>query len=253
MKNIEWSKIAYLLGYVFVACFLIFLLRPPYIVTILIVLAPPSIINFLWLKKAKARVLIFSIVTTLLFGPPIELALRLANAWDVQSIFYRVLGVIPLENILFAFLNFLWGISFYEYFIDRCSGGLISRKFKYLVGLYVFLSALVFGAYTISKDIIAVSYASASVPILIIPSLLIFYRNPGLLKKTIIPVAFFSIVFFTYEVTALVIGNWWWPGEYIYTVTVFDHLFPLDDVVIWYFLSTVTLIGGYEFFVDDFT
>jgi hypothetical protein len=90
-----------------------------------------------------------------------------------------------------------------------------------------------------------------SVPILIIPSLLIFYHKPKLIKKTILPTIFFALVFFVYELTSLLIGSWWWPGEYLWPITIFGHIFPLDDVIIWYFLSTPTLIGGYEIFMDD--
>ncbi|MFA6135817.1 MAG: hypothetical protein WC705_00400 [Candidatus Paceibacterota bacterium] len=251
-KKIEWLKILGLLGYVLLACIFILIFRPPYILTIIIVLVPPSIVNFLWLKNSKKRVLIFSIVTALLFGPPIELALRLANAWDVQSFFFRPLGIIPLENMLFAFLNFFWVISFYEYFIDRSKEQKISRKFKFLVGLYILLLVIVFGTFIHNPTLIAINYAVASIPILIIPSLIIYFKNPKLLKKIVIPILFFAIVFFVYEVVALIIGNWWWPGEYIYPVTIFGKIFPLDDAFIWYFLSTATLIGGYEFFVDDF-
>jgi hypothetical protein len=52
-------------------------------------------------------------------------------------------------------------------------------------------------------------------------------------------------------VVSLKIGSWWWPGEYIKTFIIFGKVFPLDDIIIWYLLSTITLIGGYEFFADN--
>jgi hypothetical protein len=71
------------------------------------------------------------------------------------------------------------------------------------------------------------------------------------LKKTLLPTLFFAGVFFIYEIVSLKIGSWWWPGEYLKTFIIFGKVFPLDDIIIWYFLSTMTLIGGYEFFADN--
>ena len=76
------------------------------------------------------------VVSALLFAPTVELASRLADVWDVQTIFPRPFGEIPLENILFAFINFFWVLSFYEYFVDKDITSVISKRFKYLIGLY---------------------------------------------------------------------------------------------------------------------
>jgi len=90
-----------------------------------------------------------------------------------------------------------------------------------------------------------------AVPVLIVPSAIIFIENPGLLKKTVVPTVFFAAVFFIYEIVSLKIGSWWWPGTYLLTFQLDGKVFPLDDVLIWYCLSTPALIGGYEFFADD--
>jgi hypothetical protein len=216
-----------------------------------LVLVPPSIANFLWLKKSRKKVLIFSLVSTLLFAFAIELSSRLANTWDVQSVLPRLLGIVPLENMLFAFLNIFWVLSFYEYFVDRDKTKNISKKFKYLIILFCLFSLIIFSLYFYNPTTIEMNYFTMAVIILIIPSIIIFSRNPRLLKKTIIPTFFFAIVFFIYEVVSLKIGSWWWPGEYFKTFIIFGKIFPLDDVIIWYFLSTIALLGGYEFFADD--
>lgn len=244
-------KILYLLVYVFAACLFVFWLKPYYLFSILIVLLPPALINFFWLRRSRRKILIFSVLSTLIFAPPIELANRLANAWDVQSIFPRPFGIVPLENMLFAFINFFWVLSFYEYFIDRDASKVISRRLKYLVGLYCLTAIIIYLLYFWNKDIIALNYFQMAVPVLIIPSLLIFGRKPGLLKKAALPAAFFAMVFFVYEFVSLQIGSWWWPGEYFLSFEIAGKIFPLDDAIFWYLLSTPVLIGGYEFFADD--
>ena len=73
-------KLLGLLSYVLIACLVVLLTKPVYLLSIIIVMLPPSIINFLWLKKSKKKILIFSITATILFAFAIELSSRLANS-----------------------------------------------------------------------------------------------------------------------------------------------------------------------------
>lgn len=242
----------FLLAYVIIASIIVYVTKIPYFYSIIFVLIPPSVINFIWLKKSKEKVLIFSLSATFLFAFAVELVSRLKDAWDVQSTLPRIFGILPLENILFAFLNFFWVLSFYEYFIDKDTSSKISKKFKYLIEIFVVFSVIIFSIYFYNSDLIGMDYAVVGVLMLLIPSIIIFSKNIKLLKKTLIPVLFFSVVFFVYEAVSILIGSWWWPGSYLLPINFFGHVFPIDDVIIWYILSTITLIGGYEFFADDF-
>lgn len=246
-------KIALLLAYVLAACLLVYFWRPVYLLSIIIVLVPPSVVNWLWLKASRRRILFFAAVTTALFAPPIELMSRLAGAWDVQSVLPRPFGIMPLENLLFAFLNFLWVLSFYEYFSGQDVRQPPSRRIRLLLGLYAALDIVVFGLFAWRPGLVSVSYAWTGLLILLIPSILIFRRRPGLLRRTALATLFFALVFFAYEYVSLCIGSWWWPGGYIFPVRLCGRVFPLDDVIIWYLLSTPALIAGYEYFIvgDD--
>jgi len=246
------KKIILMAIYVLISSFAVFLLRPYYLFSIIIVLFPPSLYNFFLLKKNRLNVLNFSILSLFLFAPPIELATRLKDVWNVQSILPRLFNLIPLENMLFAFINFVWVLSFYEYFIiNEKNPRKNNLRYKYLIILYIVFSSLSYFLYFTNKDFLASSYFIIALIVLIIPMSLIFYYYPKLLKKTIIPTLFFAFIFFTYEFVSLLIGSWWWPGEYIYSFLLFGHVFPLDDIIIWYFLSTPALIAGYEYFAKN--
>jgi hypothetical protein len=238
--------------YVIMASFLVYLLEPPYYLAICIVLGVPSLFNFLLLKKGKTKILIFSLVTTFLFALPIELMARMADAWDVASMFVRPFGLIPLENMLFAFLNFFWILSFYEFFLDTQKEKLgINKRFKILVLIYLFLSIIVYGLFFYNPEIIKTDYHIIAL-IFLVPILIILgFKTPKLIKKTLIPTAFFALIFFVYELVSLLIGHWWWPGYYLWPIFISGIIFPVDDIVIWYLLSTPALILGYEFFADD--
>ena len=236
------------MAYVLAACLGVFFLRPTYLLSIIIVLVPPAFVTWFWLKSARRKILLFSLVTTALFAPPVELASRAANAWDVQSVLPRPFGLVPLENMLFAFLNFFWVLSFFAYFMGRDEGSPFPPRSRYLIGLYLTFDILIFGLFAFKPAFIALDYAVAAVPILIIPSLLVYWRRFGLLRLTLLPTAFFASVFFAYETVSLCIGSWWWPGHYLWPSRLCGAVFPIDDAVIWYFLSTPALIGGYEYF-----
>lgn len=245
------KKILFLFFYILISGGFVYLFKPCYFISIILVLVPPSIINFFWLKKSRFKILIFSLAGAILFAPPIELMTRLVDAWDVASIFPRPFSYIPLENMLFAFLNIFWALCFYEYFIDHDKSKRISKNFKKLIALYILFAAIVYSLFFYQKNLIGTHYWLMSVPILIVPCLLIFIRHPKLLKKIIIPTIFFALVFLIYEIISMSLGHWWWPGSYLYTFNINGMVFPLDDVIIWYFLSTPTLIAGYEIFADD--
>jgi hypothetical protein len=245
------KKIFWLLSYVLVAGLIVYLWRPTYLISILLVLLPPSIVNFWWLKKSRLKILTFSVATVFIIAPAIELCARLAQVWDVESVIARPFGLIPIENMIFAFLNFLWGLSFYEYFVDRDTTKKISAKFKILIGIYIFSAIAIYTTYFVNKTLVTLNYFTIAIPLLILPAIIIFLNKPQLIKKVILPTLFFAIVFFYYESISLIIGSWWWPGQYLFQTKMFGKVFPLDDVIIWYFLSTPVLIGGYEFFTDD--
>lgn len=245
------KRILWLGAYVAAACVFVYIFRPVYLASIFIVLAPPSALNFYWLKRSRFKILVFSLAATFIFAPPVELAARLANAWDVQSVLPRIFGIAPIENLIFAFFNFFWVLSFYEYFVDRDASAKISKKFKLLVLLYCLLSVLIFLLFFINRQLISLNYCVLSAIILLAPGLIIFRRRPGLLRKIWLPTLFFAAAFFVYEAVSLAIGSWWWPGQYLLPISLAGKTFPLDDVIIWYLLSTPILIGGYEFFMDD--
>jgi len=252
MTKNKLNKLIFLSVYLILALSFVLIFKPLYIVSIIVVLAVPSTINFLWLKNSRLQIFIFSFLSGILFAPPVELMARLLNVWDVQSIFYRPFGLIPIENMVFAFLNFFWALSFYKYFVDGDRPSVINKRFKYLVGLYIIFDILIFGLYFYNPSLVGANYFFIALIILVIPGILLFAKNTKLLKKTITTTLFFAVTFFAYELVSLKIGSWFWPANnYLVSLTIFGQKMPLDDIIIWYFMSTPVLIYGYEFFIDD--
>ncbi len=248
-KNI---KLFFLLVYVTLACLSIWILKLNYLFSLLIIFYVPAIINLYWLKRNRLKILWFSFLALIFFAPPVELISRASNAWAVQTMFPEFLGLIPLENMLFAFVNFFWVLSFYEYFIADDKPFKISHRFWYLLILYWLLNLIGFGWFFYSTDFKGLDYHLIALPILVIPLVFLFYKRKKLFLATIKPTIFFFFVLFLYEIIALRLSHWWWPGNYLLPINFFGHIFPIDDIIIWYLLSTPVLIGGYEYFYKGY-
>ncbi|MBU1557663.1 hypothetical protein KKC45_01765 [Patescibacteria group bacterium] len=253
MKNKEkFLKISIIFFLFLLGCLIVLLTKANYLLNILIVYTPATILTLYWAKNTRWKIIFFATMATLLFAIPIEIIARLADAWDVLSVLPRIDNLAPLENLLYAFINMLWPLAFYEYFVDRDSGKKINSRSKYLFLIFVLFSMTTYTLYFINREMLVLDYWKIGFIFLLIPTILFYIFNKKLLKKTILPITFFALIFFIHEVLSLYLGHWWWPGNYLFTIEMFNQPFPLDDVIIWYFLSTPVLIGGYELFWDDF-
>lgn len=228
--------------------FLIFY-QPVYLLSIFIVLAVPAVVVWWPLKNSRWRILWFSLVSLFLFAPPVELMARLGDSWDVASVLPRLWGTAPIENLIFAFFNFLLGLSLYELIAAGDRPGKLSRRFYSLVGLYGFFFALVLIFFKIRPEWVTMDYYQLAILVILIPLAFFVWWWPVLIKQATLTTLILGLIFFVYEIVALQLGYWWWPGRYLWPITIWGKVFPFDDVVFWYLLSTPALIGGYEFFV----
>ncbi len=242
-----------LLVYVLLACGLVWLLRPTYLLSLLLIFYIPALITLCWLKHNQGKVLLFSFLALLFFAPPVELLARAANAWQVQTLFPQLLGLIPLENMLFAFVNFFWALSLYEYFTANDQPFKISRRIWVLLALYLALDLATFAWFFLGANFTGLDYHLLALPILVVPFVLLFYRRPKLFFATLKSTGFVFVALLVYEAIAVILGHWWWPGHYLWPINWFGHTLPLDDVVIWYLLSTPVLVGGYEYFFKGYS
>lgn len=229
----------------------ILLFKPPYLANILLVYIPVVALLLHHAKESRRRILIFSIVTVVLFAPAVELTARLANIWDVQSDFPRMLGLIPFENMVYAFFNFILGASLTEILIVNKPSATISNRFKWLILLYLLLAVVTYSLFSINPELITFSYPVIGLIFLAIPAAMILVTNKKYLNTLWLPVILLGITFFTHEVVSLHVGHWWWPSKYIYQVSIGRVAIPIEDIVIWHILSGIALVSGYRFFVTD--
>lgn len=85
----------------------------------------------------------------------------------------------------------------------------------------------------------------------IIPVIYVVNNRPRLLAKFLKTSAFFFALYLIYELTALELGQWYFPGQYVGWVELRGVRFPLEELFFWMILSAFTILALYEGFVDD--
>ncbi len=224
---------------------LVLLIQPTYIESIILVYFPSTIYTLGLLRKSKRKILLFALAS-ILFILPVELLARMTNSWDVSSIFPRLLGIAPLENIVYALVNLIYPLAFYEYFFDNDRNRNISSRWKILVTAYLILFISTFSLYFIAPDIIQFDYWMIGLAIFIPVFILLFTQKAHILKRLVIPAVFFALMFGIHEIVSMSLGHWWWPGSYLLPLEIFGHIYPVDDLVIWLLFSVIGVISGYE-------
>jgi len=253
--NITSNQRHYLVNFawVFVAGLAVYFFRPSYLLSELVVLLPPLAYTLYCLPRAEVkRILRFALFSAVMFAPPVEFVARLNNIWDVQSTFPRILGLVPPENLIFAFVNFAWFVGFYK--LVRPSQILQAKNLGrqvVLTSLYFLLWPVIYLLYKYQPNWLVLSYFQLSITILFVPLVYFLFTRPSSILETWRVTLFFALLLFWYEVISLLIGSWWWPlNNYFYTIAIAGRNFPIDDVIIWYLISTPVLLVSYDYFVD---
>lgn len=205
-----------------------------------------------------------SIVKTLKFsavGLPILLitdwiAVSTGTWYFPTSIFkWRLFGVTVFEVVLWLFVYIYFVVVFYEYFVDRKDYPNKHRKlFKYFVVATVVLFMLFILSVLLTGTFIKVPYIYLifGVVFCFIPIPLILYKFPNLLSKLITVTVFFVTTSFLWEIVALKLNQWTFPGHYfVGWIEIFNVRFPLEELTVWIVFGSVSVVLLYEYFYDD--
>ena len=217
----------------------------------------PSI--YLFIRKSKNPKRIFS---TVLIGTIASFILDFlaefngAWAWAPygQLIFKnKILGyVTPDVMIWFIFWIFLT-VVFYEHFFEHEKSDKISYRFKYSVASIIGILALLIFLYLYYPSFLYFRYAYLLIGIFFgaAPLISVLWRNPKLIIKFMKASVFLVFLFLSFEITALKLNQWRFPGEYIGQISLLGVSFPFEEFFFWILMSTAISLSYYELFVDD--
>lgn len=240
-----------------IAAILSFLFKANFFVSTIIFFGLPAI----YLSFKNKNLIKKSAFFAVLFGLPltivIDYVLSISNTWFIpKSVFpVRLFGVVTIDMLLWGFLYLYFIVMYYEYFLEhKFKDKLYYPNMKYLIiGSFGLLFALL-TIIILNPALLNVQYFYLKVGLIlgIIPIISVLLKFPNLVTKFLKTGAYFFYLSFIYEITAVKLGQWTFPGNsFIGWVTIFGANFPLEELLFWIILCAISVLSYYEFFDDD--
>jgi hypothetical protein len=214
----------------------------------------PSVI-YLGFRKPKnwAKILFASFIFGTLFGFIFEFIAEYNLAYSVVSTVhpFRILGVLPIDNVIGHTMMVLMTLVFYQHFVDTRTNHKISRNFlKALIpACVVLVGILILYIFNLLPQL-RYTYAVMGSFAIIAP-LYLAIRKPQFIKNMAITGVFFFFLYLVIEIVA-VRNNWWiYPHtEYIGWVELIGYRFPIEELLFWMLFYAATLVSYFEIFID---
>lgn len=175
-------------------------------------------------------------------------------AWPTESLpwslwFYLVN---PVE-LLWIFLWVLFVVLFYEHFVERDTQKTVSTRIIWAIlpaSLITLTIALLTVFYPTALDW---PYAYAVLIVLNLPSIgILLYRRPRIIYKLVLPAFFFVPMHLLHEITGVLLGQWYFPGQYFALVPLPGGIsVPIEEFVVWIVLGSILTLSYYELYIDD--
>jgi len=202
-----------------------------------------------------------SIIFSFILGVPmiilIDYIAHLTGQWIIpHSILpYRLFTYVSVEVIFWAILNVYSVVIFYEYFLNhRSTDKVWLPHMKYLLSFVSFLFVLFLIFYYFLPNLLHIPYFYLMFGIfwIFIPLLIHFILHPNFLGRFLEVAAYFFYVTFLYEIVALKVGWWDFPGkQFVGWIHIFNVKFPIEELVFWLLLFAMIVLAIYEYFDDD--
>jgi len=211
--------------------------------------------------RAKAHVIksfYFSLPFSVIAMLTIDYVAQKSGSWEMypNSILpFKFFEIVTFEQILWAFLSIYFIILFYEHFFHK---EVVKNNYNPKMNYFMILLTLAMLSfsffYATNPKFLKVPYfyLSWGIILLLIPFLLQLFAYPKTTQKMFLVMAYFFYFNFIYEVTALKLGWWTFPGqEFIGYVKLFGVSFPLEELLFWMILFAGAVLSYYEYFDED--
>ncbi len=255
-KTLKKIDIILLIIFPIIATVISLLIKANFLVSTLLFFGLPAS----WLSyrtpHKSLKTLIFSAIFALPFGIIIDYITAQDGSWYVPTTIFpfRLLGVIPIEDLIWGFLLVYTVVIFYEHFLDKGKHELIDKKMKYFILPAIILFILFLLIYSLNPDFLRIKYAYLLIGIVLIllPSITFLSFFPKLISKYVKTACYFFILSFMFEMTGLQLNQWTFPGQnFIGWIEILGHKFPFEEFFFWFIMVSIGILSYYEFFDDD--
>jgi|GEM_PF-385334 len=227
-----------------------------FLTSIFLFLGLPS----LWLSwRTPAEIkktLLFSAIFAIPLGIILDYIATKDGAWfTTATVFpFRVFALFPVEDIIWFFGSIYAVVIFYKHFLDQGKSELLNEKMKYLLWPLAILSFLFCAVLFFKPALLALPYAYLVLGggFFFLPAIAFLLFFPKLLAKYVQVGAYFFLVSISFELTALALHHWTFPGtHFIGWVQLFAFKFPFEEFFFWFLTGAISVLSYYEFFDDD--
>ncbi len=255
-KLLRKLDIVALLSFPIIAVYFSLLLKANLVTSILLFFGLPSVYFSYRTPRMVLKTIIFALVLTVFIGPWADYIATVSGAWYVPNSAFpvRLFGVVTFDNLLWLFFFVYSVLIFYEHFCDKGKKELIDKRMKYLIWplfavLFVFVLFLKQSPALLN---IPYAYVWLGLVTVLLPASLFLRVFPNFLARYVKVSAYFFILSILFELTALELGQWSFPGTtFIGWVEIMGYRFPFEEFFFWCLLAVTAILSIYEFFDDD--
>ena len=262
MKGISFNKTK-LFDLIFCAVLLlasipfILLLKLNFLTTTFILFGAPAIYLTFRKRKSTKRIIAGSILFGIMFGFFLDFLAEYNNAWawpNVDGLVFphKLFGLVPLDVIFWYFLWIFLILTFYEHFFENRERDVISHHFPRMFILSVISILTLIIIFLTKAELLQINYAYLFLGTLTLPPFVwIIYRRQNIIVKMILANIYYAILFFVFEILALRLNQWSFPGQYLIKIGAFGVYPPVEEIFFWIILRGGIIIAYYEHWVDD--
>ena len=207
-------------------------------------------------KTKKLKHIFLASIGGLSIGFILDFFTTLNKAWYVPSdqlaIPFRILGVVPVDDLIWFVGWVFFMTTFYEHFLDRSRIQRTSAHVRYAIPFSVILLFALLVMYYFNPQFFVFRLAYLLVCSSVLPFFIfMLFHKPSLILSYLKLTLFFTPLFLVFELTALANHQWSFPGYYIGHVELFGLTMPFEEFFFWIMISSSVVLSYYEFFLEE--
>jgi len=251
IKRAELIDLLVVIFIVIISVPIIIYFRVNFLTSTFLFFVVPSVYLFIRKPKSIKHIIAASLLFGLIFGFFLDFMAEFNNAWSWPPIgglvfSYKILGVTPIDVMIWFFFWIFAIIVFYEHFLERDRSDKIRPKIKNALYPSLGVIAGMIIIFLIEPEFLRFDYAYLVLGLLTLPPFFYFiYKNPELLTKFLKISLYFAFLLLVFELTALKLDQWRFPGEYIASINVFGQILPFEEIFFWILISTSVVLSYY--------
>ena len=224
--------------------------------SVLMYLAVPTAYLCWRRHKNYKKIILASITLGLLAGMAYDFVAEFYGAYATHYnnafLDYRVIGKTPLGDFIWAFLIPFSIIVFYEHFLDDEKIKTISSHWTQAIiaGALIFLTSVLHFAVRPDSQTSHFTYLIVGIAS-ILPLAGLLFKRRRFVRKMFLISAFYFALNLLFEISALALGQWSFPGKYIGWMQLAGVQIPLEEFFLWIIPSTAVFVFLYEMLFDD--